>query len=103
MTRIQFWTLICTIVILAPLFFAEIFLSRLVQNDQRKLAVLETIAGEGNGYSTRFGQLALRVYQLSAQDPVLKDLLALHQINITKAAANPAEPTAPAPSSPSSR
>ncbi|HUB66188.1 MAG TPA: hypothetical protein VL981_01730, partial [Candidatus Methylacidiphilales bacterium] len=89
----------CTVMVLAPLFFAEIFLSRLVQDDERKLAILEKIAGEGNSYSSRFDQLAVRIYQMSAQDPVLKDVLTLHQINVTKTVMNPAGATAPSSSS----
>jgi len=106
MTQSQFWILTCIIVLVVPLFFTEIFLSRLLQNDERKVMILQRIAEEGNGYSTRWEQLAVRIYQMSQQDPALKEVLVRQHIAISpKPPANPPTPAAsgsPAPLAPNS-
>jgi len=102
MTGTQFWILTCSILLVGSLFFTEIFLGRLVHNDEHKLALLERVVEEGNGYSTHWEQLAVRTYQLSQQDPVLKEVLVRHQIKVNVASETTANPprTGAASSSP---
>ena len=83
MTRTQFWIATCSSVLVGLLFFAEIFLARQARDDDRKLGALERLVQEGNDYSARWEKLALRTYQLSQQDPVLKEVLVRQKINVT--------------------
>jgi len=100
MNRIQFWVLTYSIILIAPLFLTDIYLSRVLREDERKVIILQRVAQEGSVYSNRWQQLATRVYQASLQDPVFKDVIVHQHIVITPRtpAAAPSTPEpAPAP------
>jgi len=104
MNRIQFWVLTYSIILIAPLFLTDIYLSSIVRENERKAILLQRIAQEGTVYSSRWQQLAARIYQGSQQDPALRDVLLHQHVNITpkpsaNAAAAPAADSAPAPGS----
>jgi hypothetical protein len=88
MNRLQFWVLTWSIIVVGPLFISEIFLSRLVREDERKVVLLQGLAQEGGTYSNRWQQLATRVYQMSQQDAALREILVRQHITITPRAAN---------------
>jgi len=91
MNRIQFWVLTYSIILIAPLFLTDIYLSNVVRENGRKAVLLQRIAQEGTVYASRWQQLATRVYQGSQQDPALRDVLLHQHVNITpKASANAA-------------
>jgi len=93
MTRPQFWILTFIVLLVGPFFLTDLVLSHLNRNGETKIMVMERIAEEGNGYTTRWQQLAVRVYQASQQDAALKDVLAREHINIAPKPASGA-PTA---------
>jgi len=101
MNRLQFWVLTWSIILVGPLFLTEIFMSRLVHEDRRKVVILQNVAQEGAIYSNRWQQLATRVYQLSQQDPALKDVMERQHITVTPRA--PANSAASTPSEPTSK
>jgi len=101
MNRLQFWVLTWSIILVGPLFLTEIYLSRVVHEDKRKVVILQGVAQEGTIYSNRWQQLATRVYQLSQQDPALKDVMERQHISVTPRA--PATGAASMPPEPASR
>jgi hypothetical protein len=105
MNRIQFWVLTASILVVGPLFLTDMYLNSLVIENSRKAVALEKFAQDGQAYSTRWQQLAARVYQLGQQDAALREVLAHQQINVTpknQAAPAPVAPPAPATINPAS-
>ena len=83
MTRTQYLILTLIVLVVGPLFLTDLVLSHLNRNGEGQIMVMQRIAEEGNGYTTRWQQLVVRVYQASQQDAALKDVLAREHINIS--------------------
>jgi hypothetical protein len=83
MTKKKFWILNATVAIVVLLLGAEIYLSGQVRLNQQNIALTQRTIAEGPGYHARWEKLALRTYQLSQQDPALKEVLQRQQIQVT--------------------
>ncbi|HEY0257287.1 MAG TPA: hypothetical protein VGC39_07585 [Candidatus Methylacidiphilales bacterium] len=96
MTRIQFWILSGTVGLVCLLFVVQTYLGYKVQTSSAELSRVEQLINQGRETEVRFRQIATRTYQLSQNDPTLRNVLVREQININVQPA-PASAAAPAP------
>jgi len=85
MNRIQFWILIGASSLIVLLLLLQVVFARGAAYSQARNAQAQQILAQGQTCSTRLGQLAGRVYQLSQStgDQGLKDLLTRQQLTFT--------------------
>jgi len=98
MTRTQFWILTITSTLVGLLFLTEIYVNRQEVAAAREFRGMELLIKEGQQSETLWRNVAYRVYQLSAQDAALQDVLKRQQITIKPKA--PAATPAPEPAQP---
>jgi hypothetical protein len=104
MTRLQFWILTASSLIVTLLFAAEAWESHELGHATGKLAGVRFIIHEGEAASARWRNMAARVSTLVPQDPALRDLMLRQRIDLppavpatapTSAPVNPAKTTRP--------
>ncbi len=101
MRALQFWILLLGSSFVSILLIKQIFLSRQLNLEQRIYADSQQTAASAATYEGAWKQLAVRIYQLSRQDPPLADVLKNEKVEIhpNASAAAGAAPVTPAPSS----
>lgn len=100
MNRIQFWILNGLAGFIVLLLLAQILLSRAAGYEQGQMAQAQQLVNQGQAFGGNLQKLALRLVQVSQQNPgdqALKDLLGRQQISFTPQAADAGSTGSPAP------
>jgi len=101
MRALQFWILILASTLISGLMIKQILLSRALYFEQRTLADDEQTAATAAGFENAWKQLALQIYQGSAQDADLAEVLRKSNVAVrANPAANAATPPATTPAGP---
>jgi hypothetical protein len=101
MRAIQFWILLLASSLVCFLYITQIFLSRNLIREQRELVENQDTISQGAQYENAWKQLAIHIYQASAQDPALAAILKTENIGIHQnASANTGSAPATTPSAP---
>ncbi len=82
MRAVQFWVLMAASIVVTCLYFKEISLSRSVIRSQHTLTDDRETADTAPLYEKRWQSLAVGIYQASAQDPAMVNLLKSEGIRV---------------------
>jgi hypothetical protein len=97
-TRLQFWIFTVGSLVVAALVATDLIIETQVQTYNHRLTVLERVIPEGEESYELSSRIATRIYELSAQDPALKDLMTREQIIVKNTSPTPHPTPAPSPS-----
>jgi hypothetical protein len=101
MNRLQFWVFTASAVVVAILAVADLVMAGQVQALNHEAALLERAVPDGERAAQLSRQIATRVYQLSAQDPGLRQLMVREQIIVQNSPPPARQNAAPAVGTPS--
>jgi hypothetical protein len=96
MTRLQFLVLAITSSVTGLLLLGQIALSQMERSARHERNGMEILIQEGEQSNKLWQQVALLTYQVSQQDPMLKEVLRREQITVSPTTPNTAPSPAPA-------
>lgn len=88
--------------VISILLVRQAFLSHQLNQEQRTLQECQEAVSQGAAYENAWKELAVNIYQSSAQDPTLAAILRAENVGVRAQPAGPTSSAAGAPGSPTS-
>jgi hypothetical protein len=99
MKAAQFWILMVCSTLIAIMLLQQIHLTRKLYQQERTMGDSQEEAARGPVYEKAWQNIAIRIYEVGANDPALQDVLKKENIaihpNASSAPSAPGAPTAP--------